>query len=96
MLEAVGMTGGQQKKKLMREGFTYFLWTTVVSVIISSILNVTAIRFIAHKAEIFVWRFTLMPLAACLPLILVLIIIIPVIAYNRLSKRSVIDRLRVE
>ena len=96
MLEAVGMTGGQQKKKLMKEGLTYFLWTMVVSVIISSILNVTAIRFLADAFGMFVWRFTLMPLAACLPLILILIIIIPVIAYNRLSKRSVIDRLRVE
>ena len=37
-----------------------------------------------------------MPLGVCLPLIMVLIIIIPVIAHNRLSKRSVIDRLRVE
>jgi putative ABC transport system permease protein len=44
----------------------------------------------------FVWKFTLMPLVVCLPLILALIIIIPVLAYNRLSKRSVIDRLRVE
>ncbi len=96
MLEAVGMTGGQLRRKLMKEGFTYFLWTMVVSVVISSILSVTAIRFLAEALGMFVWRFTLMPLAVCLPLILLLIILIPVIAYNRLSKRSVIDRLRVE
>ncbi|MCR5214735.1 MAG: ABC transporter permease [Eubacterium sp.] len=96
MLEAVGMTGGQQKRKLMKEGFTYFFWTMVVSVVISSILNVTVIRFLADAFGMFVWRFTLMPLAICLPLILLLIIIIPVIAHIRLSKRSVIDRLRVE
>ena len=96
MLEAVGMTGNQQRKMLMKEGFTYFLWTTVVSVVISSIMNVTVIRFLAEELGMFVWRFTLMPLACALPLIMVLIIIIPVIAYNRLSKRSVIDRLRVE
>ena len=96
MLEAVGMTGGQQKKRLMKEGFTYFIWTMLVSVVISSIMNVTVIKFLAAEFGMFVWRFTLMPLAVCLPLILILIIIIPVIAYNRLSKRSVIDRLRVE
>ncbi|MCR4689843.1 MAG: hypothetical protein K5739_00655 [Lachnospiraceae bacterium] len=96
MLEAVGMTGGQLRTKLMKEGSTYFIWTMVVSVIVSSILNVTAIRFLADALGMFVWRFTLMPLGVCLPLILVLIVIIPVIAYNRLSKRSVIDRLRVE
>jgi putative ABC transport system permease protein len=96
MLEAVGMTGAQQKHKLMKEGFTYFIWTTVVSVIISSILNVTVIRFLAEELGMFVWRFTLMPLAVCLPLIMLLIVIIPVIAHSRLSKRSVIDRLRTE
>ena len=96
MLEAVGMTGNQQRHKLMKEGFTYFLWTMVVSVIISSILNVTVIRFLADAFGMFVWRFTLLPLAICLPLIMVMIIIIPVIAYNKLSRRSVIDRLRVE
>ena len=96
MLEAVGMTGGQQRRKLMKEGFTYFIWTLVVSVVISSIMNVTVIRFLADAFGMFVWRFTLMPLAVCLPLILAMIVIIPVIAYNRLSKRSVIDRLRVE
>ncbi|MCR4961269.1 MAG: ABC transporter permease, partial [Lachnospiraceae bacterium] len=41
MLEAVGMTGGQQRKMLMKEGLTYFIWTTIVSVVISSVLNVT-------------------------------------------------------
>ena len=96
MLEAVGMTGAQQKHKLMKEGFTYFVWTTVVSVIASSVLSVTAIRFLAGELGMFVWRFTLMPLAVCLPLIMVLIVIIPVIAHSRLSRKSVIDRLRVE
>ncbi|MCR5251570.1 MAG: hypothetical protein K6E50_13290 [Lachnospiraceae bacterium] len=96
MLEAVGMTGVQQRHKLMKEGFTYFLLTTVVSVIVSSVLNVTAIRFLADELGMFAWRFTLMPLAVCLPLIMVMIIIIPVIAHNRLSRRSIIDRLRTE
>ena len=61
MLEAVGMTGGQQRRKLMKEGFTYFIWTLVVSVVISSIMNVTVIRFLADAFGMFVWRFTLMP-----------------------------------
>ena len=95
-LEAVGMTGRQQRHRLMKEGFTYFKWTTVVSLVISSVMSVTIIRFLAEELGMFVWRFTLMPVVLSLPLIMVLIIIIPVIAYNRLSRRSVIDRLRVE
>ena len=96
MLEAVGMTGKQQRHKLMKEGFTYFIWTTVVSLVVSSIMNITVIRYLADELGMFVWRFTLLPLVASLPFILVMIVIIPVVAYNRLSKQSVIDRLRVE
>ena len=36
--------------KFIEEGFTYFVWTTVVSVIASSVLSVTAIRFLAGEA----------------------------------------------
>lgn len=96
MLEAVGMTGRQQRHRLMKEGLTYFKWATVVSVIIASVMNVTLIRFFAEELGMFVWRFTLMPIVISLPLIMVLIAVIPVIAYNRLSRISVIDRLRTE
>ena len=96
MLEAVGMTGRQQRHRLMKEGLTYFKWATVVSVIIASVMNVTLIRFLAEELGMFVWRFTLMPIVISLQLIMVLIAVIPVIAYNRLSRISVIDRLRTE
>ncbi len=96
MLEAVGMTGGQQRKKLMKEGLTYFIWTMAASVVMSSLMSVTVVKFLADELGMFVWKFTLLPLVICLPFILLLIVIIPVIAYNRLSKRSVTDRLRIE
>ncbi|MCR5282982.1 MAG: hypothetical protein K6E18_06385 [Lachnospiraceae bacterium] len=44
----------------------------------------------------FKWHFTLAPLVISLPLLCVLILIIPVVAYHNLSKRSVVDRLRFE
>ena len=96
MLEAVGMTGKQQKNKLMKEGFTYFAWTTVVSIVISCIINLTILRVITDGLPIFKWNFTLLPICISLPIICALILIIPVLAYNKLSKRSVVDRLRVE
>ena len=96
MLEAVGMTGKQQKISLVKEGFVYFVWTLVFSAILSTLMNFTLLRFIMNEIPMFEWHFTLVPLAACLPVICLLILIIPVIAYNRLSKRSVVDRLRVE
>ena len=96
MLEAVGMTGKQQRISLMKEGCRYFVWSAVVSLILSTVLNLTLIKALTNEVPMFDWNFTLVPNLVCLPFILILIVIIPVIAYNRLSKRSVIDRLRVE
>ena len=96
MLEAVGMTGRQQKQKLMKEGFTYFIWTAIASIILSVILSVTALRLLVEGFPMFDWHFTIMPIVICLPFICLLVLIIPVIAYRGLSKKSVVDRLRVE
>lgn len=96
VLEAVGMTGKQQKAKLIREGLIYFLWTSVVSVIIAGVLNATVIRMILSESWMFAWSFTILPVIICLPVICVLIVIIPCIAYNRMRRVSVVERLRVE
>jgi putative ABC transport system permease protein len=96
MLEAVGMTGKQQKMSLIKEGFVYFLWTALVATVLGTILNCTLIKAFVDGIAMFTWHFTLAPLAICLPILCVLILIIPIVAYNNLSKKSVVDRLRVE
>ena len=96
MLEAVGMTGKQQRHSLMKEGLLYFGWTSVVSIVISTLLSLTVVRALTNGMQIFTWKFTLTPLLACLPFICMLILIIPVIAYKQISKKTVVDRLHEE
>ncbi len=96
MLEAVGMTGKQQKVKLMKEAMVYFLWTILCSTSISVLLSFTLIKMLTAQLPMFAWNFTLVPLGICLPFICVLVGVIPVVAYNKLCKRSVVDRLRIE
>ena len=96
MLEAVGMTAKQQKKSLINDGFRYFVYTSILSVLISSIVNVTAVKTFVNNLPMFSWHFSLTSLAGCLPVILILVLIIPVVAYERLSRRSLIDRLRTQ
>ncbi|MCR4691475.1 MAG: FtsX-like permease family protein [Lachnospiraceae bacterium] len=96
MLEAVGMTGKQQKQSLIKEGFVYFIWTAVVSTVLGTVLNCTLIKALVDGIAMFKWHFTLAPLAISLPLLCVLILVIPVVAYHNLSKKSVVDRLRIE
>ena len=96
MLEAVGMTVGQQKRSLIKEGLRYFACTSVLTVILSSIINVTAVKAFVNNIPMFSWHFSLTSLIVCLPVILVIILIIPTVAYKRICRRSVVERLRAE
>ena len=96
MLEAVGMTRKQQKRSLKREGLRYFTYTSVLSILISSIINITAVKAFVNNLPMFSWHFSLTSLAICLPVILVIILIIPAVAYRRLGRKSVVERLRTE
>lgn len=96
MLEAVGMTGKQQSLKLIKEGCLYYIWSVVVSLAASSVLSVTLIRTLTENVPMFDWNFTLVPELICLPFLAILVVCIPVIAYKKISKKSVVDRLRVE
>ena len=96
MLEAVGMTGKQQKLRLMKEAMVYFIWTILCSASVSALMSFTLIKMLAAELPMFAWNFTLVPLGVCLPFICVMVVAIPVIAYNKICKRSVVDRLRVD
>lgn len=96
ILEAIGMTKKQQKSSLVKGGFRYFIYTSILTVILSSILNVTAVKTFVNNLPMFSWNFSLTALVVCLPVILFVILIIPTAAYKRISKNSVVERLRTE
>ncbi len=96
MLEAVGMTVKQQKRSLIREGMRYFTYTSLLTVIMSSILNVTAVKTFVNNLPMFSWRFSLTSLVICLPVIFIIVLIIPTSTYRRIGRRSVVERLRTE
>ena len=96
MLEAVGMTGKQQSIKLIKEGLIYYVWSVLVSLGASSVLSVTLIKALTDNIPMFDWNFTLVPELVCLPPLAVLVICIPLIALKKISKKSIVDRLRVE
>ena len=94
MFEAVGMTGRQLRHKLIKEGMVYFAGASVLSCILSAILNVTLIKTFVNNFPMFKWKFSLTAIAICLPVILVLVIVIPIVAYRNISKNSIVERLR--
>ena len=93
LLEAVGMTETQQKKSLIKDGIRYFIFTSVFSILLSGIINVTAVKAFVNNLPMFSWHFSLTSLVICLPVILIIILIIPAAAYKRLRRKSVVERL---
>ena len=94
MLEAVGMTEKQQKRSLINEGTRYFIYTSILTVVLSSIVNVSAVKTFVNNLPMFSWHFSLTSLVVCLPVILIIILIIPIMAYRRIRRISVVERLR--
>ena len=85
LLEAVGMTRKQQRRSLVKEGLRYVTLTSILTIIISSIVNVTAVRLFVSNLPMFAWKFSLTALAVCLPVIAILAMIIPAAAYKSAS-----------
>lgn len=94
MMEAVGMTGGQLKSMLCYEGGYYALYTTVCALILSVILSVTAVKNLGEGFFFFTWKFTVAPVLFCIPAIIIVVLLVPVVCYRRIGKISVVERMK--
>ena len=54
------------------------------------------VRAVTAADDFATFRFTLLPLGVCTPLILVLAVVIPYLCFRNLEKHSVVERLRME
>jgi len=93
MMEAVGMTGRQQKQMLSAEGLYYAVFTIVTALVFGSIISVTAIRMMGGEMFFFSWHFTVTPIILCIPVLILLVIIVPVVCYRRMCRDSVVARM---
>lgn len=94
MMEAVGMTGGQLKSMLCFEGGYYALYTTVCAIILSIIISVTAVKNLGEGFFFFTWKLTVAPVILCIPAIMIVVLFVPVVCYQRIGKISVVERMR--
>ncbi|MGI6071291.1 MAG: ABC transporter permease [Blautia sp.] len=95
MMEAVGMTGGQQKRMLMWEGCGYAISTLLVCLTIGMSISYAFIQMFTGQMDYFTYHPTILPLVICLPVLLGLSVLVPVLAYQNFCKTSVVDRIRI-
>ncbi len=92
-LQAIGMTGVQLRKMLIFEGLFYIAGAAFLTVA----LNLLTIPMSSALERIFAfceYRFTILPTVVAVPILAMMGIVIPIISYESLTKKSVVERLR--
>lgn len=94
MIQSVGMTKRQLRRMLTFEGLYYVGITLAVSYVLSALTVGVIVR--ALVADGFAtFRFTLMPLAGCTPILIALAFLLPYLCFKNLERQSVVERLRI-
>lgn len=94
VLQSVGMTGKQLKTMLVYEGLYYTLLAMALSLVLSLLLGPLAGKVVSSLFEFFSYRFTILPVALVLPVFLTLGALVPLAVYRRLSRSTLVERLR--
>ena len=94
MLQSIGMTGKQLKKMLVLEGLYYTLGSVVISFILAVTISPSAANVVENMFWFFEYHFMITPLFITVPIFTLLGILLPLISYRFLAKKSIVERLR--
>ena len=95
MMQAVGMTGKQLKQMLTMEGIWYGVYTLVIVMTLGNIISYGTIYLMSRNMTYFEWNFRIIPLLISIPVITIVSVVLPIICYHTLCKKSIIERLRM-
>lgn len=95
MLASIGMTGNQLQKLLIYEGISYILLAGIISFCAGNLFSRIVLNALNDLILFFEYQFTIAPFILMLGILLLVAVVTPVIAYRRLQKYSIVERLRV-
>lgn len=95
MMQAVGMTGKQLEQMLTLEGIWYGVWTLLIAATLGNVVSYGLIYMVGKNMAFFEWGFHVLPLLLSIPVIAAISVVLPVICYHTLCKKSIIERLRL-
>ena len=79
---------------LFFEGWYYSLITIGVVIVFGIPLNYIGINAYVGLFSFFTYRFTIIPILICLPILVIISLIMPKLAYGNIKNESVVERLR--
>ncbi len=94
MIQSVGMTKRQLRRMLVDEGFYYAAGILTASYILGRIAVSVGVRAIVYTDWTATFRFTLMPLVVCTPVLLAFAVLVPYVCFRNLEKQNIVERLR--
>lgn len=95
MMQSVGMTKKQLCELLIREGMDYAWITLVVTYAVSAVTVGVGVRAMV-EGGFTTFRFTLLPLVICTPILLLFALLVPCVCFRKIEKNSLVERLRME
>lgn len=95
VLQSIGMTGKQLKKMLILEGLFYTITSVFLALIIGSIFNVTVLKATEQLLWFYHYQYSVNAILILTPVFLILGILLPIILYKNMVRKSVVDRLRI-
>ncbi len=94
VLQSIGMTTGQLKRMLVMEGMIYAAWAGIAALLLGTALSFVAVKQILSQLWFFTYRFTLLPLIAIIPVLVILGVLIPGVMLKSVEKQSIVERIR--
>ena len=94
MLEAIGMTRKQLANMLMLEGFYYAAATILCSFALGSLFSAVVLRILTEGMWFMKYHFVIWPMLVVCPILVLLGLVVPQLAFHFSKKESVVERLR--
>lgn len=94
MIQSVGMTTRQLRNMLIFEGLYYAVLTLAASYLTGTLAVGIGVRMLVASDWSSTFRFTILPLVVCTPVLLLFAVIVPCLCFRNIEKISLVDRLR--
>ncbi len=94
MLQSIGMTNIQLQKVLIYEGLCYIVIAVMISFILGSLLSSIVLSALNDVFLFFAYQFQVLPFVIMMPLLLLVAVLTPLLAYRKMRSRSIVERLR--
>jgi putative ABC transport system permease protein len=94
VMESIGMTRKQLRKMLLFEGSGYAVISTLLIATLGSLISYGAYKLFSTEATYAIYTFPLLPFIISIILVFGVCLTVPLLAYNKTNKISIVERLR--